>query len=287
MTDIAHLCSRYLAESPMVRGTQRAVLTRLQREPIGAIDGPKLTSKDVIDHAKKRAADGACAATAAADIVYLSGVLSYAKPGWNMADVSDAAVREAKPLLRRLRLIGPSKRRTRRPTDEETRQIVERLRSRSPLLADIVEFQDQSARRISETCRLLWADLSEATKTIIVRDMKHPRMKEGNDKRVALPDTALEVIMRQPRTDRRIFPMQPKAVSAAYRLAVNALGFPDLRLHDMRRGCSTRLLEQGYSVPEVMLVTAHDSAGMVLTTYNALKAEDFHARTAIAKALGK
>lgn len=277
MTDIAHLCSRYLSEFPQVRGTQRAIMTRLQKEPIGVIDGPQVTAKNVIDHARQRIAAGASPATVSGDIVYLSSVLSYAKPGWGMADVSDAAVKEAKPMLRRLRLIASSKHRTRRPTEDETRRIVAFVRASNPVYADAIEFQDQSARRISETCKLLWADLDEATKTILVRDIKHPRLKEGHNKRAALPNTAFEIIMRQPRNGARIFPAKAKSVGAAFRVAVKALEIPDLHLHDMRRGCSTRLLEQGYTVPQVMLVTLHETANMVLTTYNGLKAEDFHA----------
>lgn len=276
---VAELCAWYVRDNRDVRGTQRSTLRRLQDEPIGTVIASDMTAKDLIDHARLRIASGVCAATVGLDVSYLRGVLDYAKPGWNMPNVSSAAIAEAIPTMRRLRLIGTSRQRYRRPTDEETRCIVEWLRANvsDQTIAEVVAFQDQSGRRISESCRLLWNDLDEQKKTILVRDMKHPRMKEGNNQRAALPQGAFEIIMRQARTGERIFPVKSKAVSDSFRRAVNALGYTDLRLHDLRRGCATRLLEQGYSVPQVMLVTRHQNPMMLLTRYNALQAEDFHA----------
>ena len=277
---IAELCGWYVRDNPEVRGTHRGILRRLQDEPIGSVQAESMTAKDCIDHARFRQAAGVCAATISHDFTYLRGVLDYAKPGWNLPKVSSAAIKEAMPSLRRLRIVGGAARRDQRPTDEQTRCIVEWLHSSGcdPLIAEVVAFQDQSARRVGESCRLLWPDLDEQKKTILVRDLKHPRMKEGFNKRAALPDGAFDIIMRQPRTGERIFPVESKTVSAAYSRACQALGYTGLTLHSSRRGCATRLLEQGVSVPMVMLVTLHNGPTMLLTRYNALKAEDFHAR---------
>jgi integrase len=273
---IGALCANYLTDYPKTSGSKRNILERLQGEKIGKVEAPG-TSKHFIDFARLRRQDVA-PATVLMDIIYLRGVLAYAKPGWGLANVTDAPIREAFPVLRKEGLIGASRRRTRAPTPEEARGIFAYLRERDPLKADVVDFQDYSSRRISETCRLQWGDLDG--KTILVRDMKHPRHKTGNNKLVALPDEAFAIIMRQPRRttkpEERIFKISASAVKSAFQRACAALGYIDLHLHDFRRGTVTRLLAEGRSVQEVMLVTGQVTAGMVLTTYNALKAADFH-----------
>jgi len=240
---------------------------------------------DIIAHCRLRRKS--CEpSTVLQDIIAIRGVLSYAKPGWDMRDVSDEPLREALPILKKERLISSARRRTQEPSTEQRKAVVgyftERARRYDAPMADIAEFQYYSTRRISETCRVLWTDLDENTKTILVRDMKHPRHKIGNHRRVALPDEAFAIIMRQPRRtnrpDERIFPYRATTIKAAFAAAFRALGFDDLHTHDYRRGGITRLLAEGRSVQEVMLVTGQETPGMVLTTYNALKAEDFHTR---------
>ena len=265
----------YLQASPEIRGSQLCRLNAMQRESIGKCQAPP-SAKQVIDYVKERRLTVA-ASTAAQDVIYLRGALEYAKHGLGIDGISAACITEAMPILRRQRLIGSSQRRSRMPTEDETSRIVAHV---GGLLAEVIAFQYYSARRISETCRLQWGDL--AGRTILVRGMKNPRVKGGINKLVALPDEAWEIIKRQPRmttvSDERIFKgALPKTVSAAYRRACNALGITDLHLHDSRRGCATRIMQEGKSVPQAMLVTGHLSPNMLLTVYNGLKAEDYHA----------
>lgn len=285
MNTIGQLCARYLVDYPKTSGGKRYGLERLQDTMIGKVKAPG-TSKDFIDFCRVRREDAA-PATVLHDIVLLRGVLAYAKAGWSL-DVTDAPIREAMPVLRAQGLIGTSRRRTRAPSADEAAQIVGYLRKqyegRASPIPDVIDFQDYSARRISETVRLQWGDLDHAKKTIIVRDMKHPKRKIGNNKSVAIPDEAFEIILRQPRLSidpqERIFKVTKNAVQKAFERASDKLGMVDLHLHDFRRGTVTRLLAQGRSVAEVMLVTGQETVGMVLTTYNGLKAEDFHTRRA-------
>ena len=101
---------------------------------------------------------------------------------------------------------------------------------------------------------------------------------------VALPDAAFDIIMRQPRLtimqDERIFKVTAKAFQAAYRKACAVEGITGLHLHDSRAAVVTRLLDAGYTEPQVMLVTLHDTSRMVRSRYNRLKADDFPRRAA-------
>src|SRR3990167_4279891 len=123
---IGALCARYLEAIPQICGTQRNILERLQREPIGQVKAPG-TPRDVIKHCRIRRSTVA-PATVLLDVVYLRGVLAYAKAGWELSDVTDAPIREALPILKKEGLLGTSRRRTRIPSDDETKQIVEYFR---------------------------------------------------------------------------------------------------------------------------------------------------------------
>lgn len=277
--NVGALCARYSSEYPRAN---HAVLARLQSDPVARIKAPG-KAKDYIDFCRRRRGDVA-PSTVLQDIVCIRGVLAYAKPAWDMQDVTDAPIREAWPLLRKQGLVGGSKRRIRIPSPAETAGIIGYWLARATdvPMPDIVEFQGDSGRRISETLRLLWSDLDETKQTILVRDMKHPRRKLGNHKWVALPDKSFEIILRQPRrstaASERIFPYPQKTVQRMYHQAVVALGYDDLRLHDSRRGTVTKLLAEGRTPQEIMLVTGQETVGMVMTTYNGMKAEDFHKR---------
>lgn len=279
MNTVAQLIDRYLTARAEIRGTQRGSLARIAKDKaICTKDARNLTAKEIIGWLAQR---GVSASTANADLTYLRGCLDYAEIGLGIEGVSSIAIQKALPLLRRHRLIGSSLKRNRVPTPEEHAAILAQVRSnpRELLAAEVIEYQYESARRIGESCRHMWGDLDTEKKTILVRDMKHPRMKSGHNVRVAIPDPAFAIIMRQPRLttrpDERIFKIPAKTVSAVYRRAVNALGIKDLHLHDNRRGCVTRLLAEK-TVQQVMLVTAHLSPTMPLTIYNGLQAEDFH-----------
>lgn len=281
---LAALFARYLTEYPNCRPSKRAILLRLQDDSLGRRKAPG-AAKDYIDLCRRRRAV-VSPHTVRNDVMAVRDVLAYAKPGWGMSEVTDAPIREAWPILKKEGMLGSSRRRYRVPTTEETASILEYFLSRDDLLAvDIVEFQNDSTRRIGETCRLIWGDFDLATKTILVRDMKHPTKKEGNHKRVALPDKSVEIILRQKRIssspDERIFKIGAKVFGNKYHKATVDLAIPDLHLHDCRRWGTTKLLDEGRSVWEVMLVTGHDRPILPLTTYNAMRAEDFHKRRSV------
>ena len=265
----------YLQASPEIRGSQLCRLNAMQRESIGKCQAPP-SAKQVIDYVKERRLTVA-ASTAAQDVIYLRGALEYAKHGLGIDGISAACITEAMPILRRQRLIGSANRRLVWPTPEHTQAIIKHI---GPgLMADVIEFQDESARRISETCRIIYGDLDGMT--VLVRDMKHPNIKHGYNVRVAIPEKAFAIIARQQRLtntpDERIFKINSKTVSAAYARAARALGYTGLQLHAHRGACLTRLLEEGRSIQHVMLVGAHSTPHLLLTRYNKLTAQDYHA----------
>lgn len=285
---VAHLIERFVREmdghdgKPAVRTlgvSQRYILRRLQTAPIGQIVAAALHRSQVIEHAKARIAAGVIPATVMQDVTYLAGVLKYAGSAWDdCEEISDAAIAAAKPFLTKHNLIGKSTPRDRRPTDEEIERLLsyfdtpaERGKSREIDMVLMTRWQLASARRVGESCRLLWEDWNREDHTILVRKMKDPRNRDKN-KWVALPDEAQAMLIdlwtkRDP-AEPRIFPFNAKSVGAAYTKAKAALGIENLHLHDSRRECGTRLVEEkGFSSAEAILVTGHETPAVFERTY--------------------
>ena len=271
--------------------SHRYTLRRLQRSDIGAKAFAALRPIDFMTHCKQRRAAGVLPQTIQQDMTYASGVLKYAAemlelPGAEA--VLDAFKKKAKPQLLREQLIAKSTPRDRRPTQEELDLILADL-SLPPKKANnkiipmvpIVKFSYLSARRISETCRLRWADVNMEKRTCLVRDLKNPKGKGFHDEFPLLGE-AWDIVMAQPRTGELIFPYNPKSCGAKYTRVKAVLAkrhpgkFLNLRLHDNRRECISRLFEQGFNVPEVARVSLHRNPTQLLGTYTRLKAEDLH-----------
>lgn len=265
--------------------THLYALKALQRRNIGAITASKLQSSDIIAHCRERQAAGVCPATVNQDITYLRGPLKMARIMWGIP-ATEAAIVEAMPLLTKLQLVGKSKPRDRRPTQEELDLLIAHFkkqnghwRTRTPMDV-LTEFAVLSGRRISETCRLRWEDLNEQDRTCLVRDLKDPKRKKGSGNHGTFPllGRAWDIVMAQPKVEGepRIFPYNSKTASGRYTLAKRKLGIKNLRLHDNRRECASRMIEQAYSVPEVMCVTLHKNPQILMRTYMRLNPADLH-----------
>lgn len=253
-------------------------LARLLASPLSKLPAVSLTTKDLLNHCHHRKQEGAAPATINNDITWLAVVFKAvrASEGWPL-DLS--VIEDARVIMRQHGLIARSARRDRRPTKEELWKLSRyfwrkqnRSRAQIPML-DIMWFQIYSARRDAETCRILWSDNNNEKQTGMVRDAKHPRKKQGNHRRFKFHSRAWRIAQRQPKTDERIFPYNPKSVSAAFARACGLLGIEDLRLHDLRHEATSRLFEQGYSIEQVQLFTLHEDWAM-LKRYTHLKPED-------------
>lgn len=262
-------------------------LKRLARSPIGELRLEELKPQDFLDHCRMRKADGIQPQTTNQDITYLSGVLKHAVQVWDVPEGCLSAYKKAQPLLVKQQLIAKSTPRTRRPTPEEIELLLafydkqaEHKNTKIPMRA-IVEFSLKTARRISETCRILWDDLDHEKRLCLVRDLKNPKGKGFHDSFPLLGD-AWDLVIAQPRVSARIFPFCAKSCGASYTRAKKKLAalhpglFINLRLHDNRREKISRMFEEGYSVPEVAKLSLHRNPHLLLRVYTALKPEDLH-----------
>lgn len=240
---------------------------------LGEKDAHRLTTEDLVAYCRERRDEGAGPYTLNMDLSKLSTALRYAASAKNL--LLPDSVGLARPLLVHLGMIGGGGKRERRPTADELERIVSHLTNgRGAVYADAVLFAVATAMRRGEICRLLRADIDAAKKLLLVRDRKDPRKKVGNDQWIPLLPSAWEVLSRQPRGE-RIFPIEAGTLSKYFTEACRALSIPDLHLHDMRHEGTSQLFEQGYTIPEVALVTGHKKWDN-LKRYTQLRPEGLH-----------
>lgn len=264
--------------------TKQFVIKMLRDCNIADIETNSLTSADLIAHCKDRKAAGAQPATIYHDIAYLRSVMKKAKPVFNI-DANYAIFEEAVPVLIDMKLVGKSQRRTRRPTTLELEKLKEGLRVRQNFrsngkiripFVDILDFSILTCMRIGEVCTLRWEDLNEVNKTVVVRDRKDPRKKEGNHMIVPLLGDSMNIVLRQERKGDFIFPYNSRSVTAGFQRVRNSLGIEDLRYHDLRREGASRLFELGYSIEEVAQVTGHRNLNILWQVYTQLFPHKLH-----------
>ncbi|MES2603552.1 MAG: site-specific integrase [Pseudomonadota bacterium] len=239
-----------------------------------------LSSQDLVDYCAMRKEEGAGPYTCNMEISKLGTALRYAA-SYKRVSIPDA-VGSARPLLAHLGLIGGGGKRERRTNDDELPRIVGWLReNKGPRYADAIEFAVYTTMRRGEVCRIVWADVNENKKLITIRDRKHPRKKIGNDELVPLLGRAWGVLKAQEEqrleSDDRIFPIHPQTLSKYFKEASDALGIPDLHLHDLRHEGTSQLFEQGYAIQQVALVTGHKD-WRNLKRYTNLRPEDLHGK---------
>lgn len=150
---------------------------------------------------------------------HLSNIFTVARPAWGYP-LSRQEFDDAVAVLKKLELIRKGTERNRRPTLEELNRLMEHFghirdhRPSSMPMQKIVAFALFSTRRQEEITLLRWDDLDGDR--ILVRDMKHPGDKKGNNVYCELPAEALVIIQSMPRGKVEIFPYSADAISAAF-----------------------------------------------------------------------
>ena len=257
---LAAAIGRYCTEYGGWGRSKNADLKRLRDTPLAKRTLVQIRASHLIDHVRARRAAGVGPATAGNDLSWLRVLYKVARPAWGVP-VSLGVVDDALLHCREQRLIARADQRDRRPTLEELDALLgwyARSDGRQQIpMGEVLLFALFSARRESEICRLQRADYDPEKKTILVRDMKDPRMK-GVSARLSLPDEAAAVLDRQPK-GAVFFPYNSKSVSASFTRSCSMLGIEDLHFHDLRHEATSRLFELGWTIPQVAAVTGHRS----------------------------
>lgn len=262
----------------------KSYVLSLLKDELGKIPVAGLTRERLIEYGRKRAREGAGPATVAIDFSYMHTVLTHAAAIHGVVAPLEP-LKLARVALVRLGVIGKSKERDRRPTQDELDHITAYLdgnpRQYIPV-GRMVRFAVATAMRIEEITRIRWDDVDQAKRTVIIRDRKDPREKKGNNQTVPLLAAtgydAWELLQEQGRYTGNyelIFPYNCRSASTAFHRTCLDLKIEDLCFHDLRHECTSRLFEAGFSIEQVALVTGHKDWKM-LRRYTHLRPESLH-----------
>lgn len=259
---LSQVIDKYLKESRRDYGkTKKQVLRTIQASSLGAMKCSEIGSAQVLAFAQSL---NVKPQTVGNYMAHLASVFSIARPAWGYP-LDDSAMDDARKVGQKMGVTSRSKQRQRRPTIDELERLfayyaeLQHRRPGSLPMKDIILFAMFSTRRLDEICRIVWEDLDIERAEIIVRDMKHPGEKIGNDVRVNVPPEAMAVIRRQPTKAGRIFPFNGDSISTSFTRACQFLGIEDLHFHDLRHEGISRLFELGATIPQAATVSGHRS----------------------------
>lgn len=259
---LSAVIERYIDESKnVVLGTKAQVLKTIQNSSLGHLKSSDVTSQKLVAFAKELVKNVE-PQTCGNYFSHLSNIFTVARPAWGYP-LSRQEFDDALTVMSKLGLIRKSAKRDRRPSLNELDQLMEhfgRIREHRPSsipMQKIVAFAIFSTRRQEEITLLKWDDMDGDR--ILVRDMKHPGDKIGNNVFCELVPEAIAIINSMPRASDRIFPFSTDAISAAFTRACKVLGIKDLRFHDLRHEGISRLFEMGRTIPQAAVVSGHRS----------------------------
>jgi integrase len=236
--------------------TKAACLRKVRGSKLARLKCSEITSDAIVDFAKTLDVQPQ---TRSNYLSHISPIFDIAAIAWKYP-LSKTELDNAVKALRILKLTGKGNQRDRRPTLEELDRLMEFFmgrRSSACPMHKIVPFAIFSTRRQEEITLLLWDD--RESDRILVRNMKDPQKKQGNNVRCELLPEAIAIIKSMAKTDERIFPFNTDAISAGFTRACQFLGVEDLHFHDLRHDGISRLFEMGKTIPQAAAVSGHRS----------------------------
>lgn len=259
---LREVIDRYITESRRELGrTKTQVLRTIQKLPLAEKRCGQIGSADYLTLAQSLPG---LPQTVQNYMSHLGAIVRVARPAWGYP-LNQQAFNDAVVVARKLGVTSKSASRDRRPTLDELDKLMQHfgtISERRPLSAPmqkIIGFALFSTRRQDEITRITYEDLDHAHSRIMVRDMKHPGDKAGNDTLCDLTPEAMAIIKAMPTKKGRIFPYSTDAISAAFTRACKVLGIEDLHFHDLRHEGVSRLFEMGWTIPQAANVSGHRS----------------------------
>lgn len=265
---VKEMIDRYLAEMEKVRPlgkTKLATLRAIGESYFGKLTDQSVTSQQLVEYALWRMGKlggGVQPQTAGNDLAHLGAVLSIARPAWGY-EVDPHAMSDARRVLKKLGYNMKSRERDRRPTLDELDRVLTHFqemqaRRKSKInMLKIIGFALFSTRRQEEITRIQWKDLDEVGQRVLVRDMKNPGQKIGNDVWCHLPPEAWAILQTMPKSRSEIFPYNAPSISASWTRACQFLEIVNLNFHDLRHDGVSRLFEMDWDIPRVASVSGH------------------------------
>ena len=259
-TKLSDLIDRYMIEIGAVKDfgkTKRHALIRLSKT-IGQEAVETLTAEVFYKWGVDRVAN--CSpSTLSKDMSLIAVVLQTSEDLWGYNNIT-TELKKATSSLKRLQLLGSGTERDRRVSDKEI-ELVKKQNVTNLPLNTWIDFSLSTSMRLSEVSNLLWSDLSEDGKAILIRERKHPRKKRNQ--KVPLLTKAREIIQKQPKVSKFIFPENAASITSAFRKATKKANIKDLHYNDLRHEAISRLFELGLDSMVVASFSGHRDINML------------------------
>ncbi|EEE37968.1 site-specific recombinase, phage integrase family [Rhodobacteraceae bacterium KLH11] len=256
--------SRYISEYSVQMGrTKTQCLNTILEFDIADMACDDIRSHHLVEFARELGITRT-AATVSNYMSHLGAVFTLARPAWDIA-LDPQAMKDAFVVCNRLGITGKAHRRDRRPTISEINRLMEYFDERCERYPDsipmhrITGFAIFSTRRQEEIARIEWDGLMKSAKRVLVKDLKHPGKKKGNDVYCDLPDPAFSIAEAMPKSEVQVFPFNHRTISSHFTRACKFLEIENLRFHDLRHDGISRLFEMGLTIPQVAAVSGHRS----------------------------
>jgi integrase len=260
-TTIRQILNRYLEEVTPTKDSATSEEFRLRKmlreQPLFDLALADLTPKVFADYRTARLAL-VKPGTVHRELGLIRHALETARREWDMDLPSNPLDRVKRPRL--------SNARERRLGHGEYDLLHTALRrTRSPLVAPVVEFAIHTAMRRGEILALRWEQVNWRERTAYIADSK-----TGVPRTIPLLDGALAVLLRAgpPPPLGPVFPITMEALKQAWERARNRAGLRDLHFHDLRHEGISRLCEMGLTLPEVALISGHKDPRMLFRYIN-------------------
>jgi integrase len=257
---LSEAIERYIKEDKRGIGrTKKQVLETICKKEIGTLRCSAIRSTDYIQFARSIEVKPQ---TVGNYMSHLGAIVRIARPAWGYP-LEEREFDDAMVVCRRMGLTRKSEARDRRPTIEELNRILDfytemEKRERAEIkMREVIVFALFSTRRQEEITTIRIEDFQGDR--VLVRDMKHPGQKKGNDTWCDVPAEAARVIEAIRPASGPIFPYNHRSISSSFTKACAFLSIEDLHFHDLRHEGTSRLFEMGLNIPHVAAVTGHRS----------------------------
>ena len=265
-----YLLHRYIDEVHPHRPFARSKMTtiKMTAEHFKDVRVIQLTPDMLFKYAEKRRAGYKGRApisrsTLNQQLTYVAQTIDHARTLWGV-DLSSNPARDALSALSKIGLVGGSRRRERRVSDQELKLLMEAsLNHHSGWIGPIIMLAVETGMRQGEIQALQWKDVDFERNTVFIKDRKHPSEKLGNNQIIPVSNKALEVLKKwvpvESKRTGAVFPGVKLAQSISDRFVKvrEEAGLPELHFHDLRHEAVSRFFEKGLQIQEVARISGH------------------------------
>lgn len=273
-------------ESSKKKGEKQELvrLRKWEEHDIAKLPIEQVSGQHLAKHRDERRKEGRAENTIRLELALLSRVFEVSRKEWGLVNLRNPC--------KDITLPAGSRERDRRLSKKEEKSLLDELDKvcRNEDIPRVVRFALAAGMRQSEiigksatstkpaTPGLTWENINKKDSTAFLPDTKSPTGKEKS-RNIPLFDPALEVLdsMARPLTGGKVFNVTQDGLIRAFADACWRAKIEDLHFHDLRHEFTSRLIETGWGMHEVMSITGHSTAEM-LRRYTHIRAADLAAK---------